>query len=90
MLDARCGSDLLGETYAPVTLEGRLVSTRDGQTVWRRTVFVRSNQEELDGLGKKLKHDKSRRLQASLHKAERKLPGQFHGCVRKEMAPLAR
>ena len=64
---------LLGETYAPVTLEGTLTERNDHKVIWEDSYFVTENDAELAKLGPAEKKDKSRQLRASLHKAETKL-----------------
>jgi len=59
---------LLGETYAPVTIEGEL--TYQSGIIWKDSYFVTKNEGELK---KDERKDKSKQLIASLHKAENKL-----------------
>ncbi len=61
---------VLGETYAPVTLEGNLLYLKDQQTIWHDSSFVTENESELNATQKK---DKSLQLKASLHKTEDEL-----------------
>lgn len=76
---------LLGETYAPVTLEGRLTYLRTGKTIWQDSYFVTDNEHELAKLGAKAKTDKALQLQASLHKAEYKLIAALNAYLRKQI-----
>lgn len=63
----------LGETYAPVTLEGRLTDAKDKKVIWADSYFVTENDEETKAISAPEKKDKTRQLAASLHEAERKL-----------------
>lgn len=60
----------LGETYAPVTLDGILIRNSDQTVVWEATEFVSGNDNEVDKLTKEEKEQKKNQLLASLHKAE--------------------
>lgn len=71
---------LLGETYAPVTLEGKL--TYQGNVIWKDSYFVIKNDDELS---KDAKEDKSKQLLASLHKAEHKLLGSADEYIQAEV-----
>ena len=73
---------LLGETYAPVTLEGKLTYVKDHKVIWANSYFVTENDEELAKLGASAKKDKSKQLQASLHKAEHKLFSNLNAYLR--------
>ena len=59
---------ILGETYAPVTLEGHLLYR--GRIIWRDSYFVTENE---DDLAKNERKDKTKQLRASLHLAEKKM-----------------
>lgn len=76
---------LLGETYAPVTLEGKIVNIKDKKVIWKNSYFVTENSGELKKLGKAEKKDKSNQLKASLHKAERKLIENLNAYLIKEV-----
>lgn len=71
---------LLGETYAPITLEGRL--TYRGRVIWEDSYFVTENEGELDPKDRK---DKSKQLVASLHKAESELAEGLSEYLHKEV-----
>ena len=73
---------LLGETYAPVTLEGKLTYAKDHKVIWADSYFVTANDEELARLGASAKKDKSKQLQASLHKAEHELFSNLNAYLR--------
>lgn len=60
----------LGESYAPVTLEGKLVYAKQKKVIWQESYFVTENEDELSDEDKK---NKSKQLEASLHEAEKKL-----------------
>ncbi|WP_298160267.1 hypothetical protein, partial [Ferrovum sp.] len=64
---------LMGETYAPVTLEGELVLASNEKTIWKDSEFITDNSDELDKMPKEQKKKKDVQLQASLHKAESEL-----------------
>ena len=59
---------ILGDSFAPVTLEGEL--RYQDRIIWEDSFFVTDND---DALSKKDKKDKSKQLKASLHKAESEL-----------------
>lgn len=61
---------IMGETYAPVTLEGTLVYLKDKKVLWQASSFITENEDELNDADKK---DKAKQLRASLHKAESEL-----------------
>jgi len=61
---------ILGDAYAPVTLEGSLSYTSNKEILWQDSAFVTENDKVLSKQDKK---DKSKQLIASLHKAESKL-----------------
>lgn len=78
---------LLGETFAPVTLEGRLIYLKTGKIIWRDSYFVTHNKKELTD---KDKNDKAKQLRASLHKAETELMSSLNRYISKEIEkPLA-
>ena len=59
---------ILGDTYAPVTLEGQL--SYQTRVIWQDSYFVTENEHEL---AKSERKDKQKQLLASLHKTESKL-----------------
>lgn len=61
---------ILGETYAPVTLEGNLLYIKKQEIIWKDSSFVTENEAALSDAEKK---EKSAQLTASLHKAEAEL-----------------
>jgi len=63
---------ILGDTYAPVTLEGSLFYMKEQTStiIWKDSSFVTENEDELSD---EEKHIKSSQLIASLHKAESEL-----------------
>jgi hypothetical protein len=64
---------LLGETYAPVTLEAEMIYVKDKTIIWRDDYFITENAEEIEKLSPDEQKDKLEQLNASLHKAELKL-----------------
>lgn len=56
------GSHLFNEHYSPVILEGRLVSTFDGKTLWSDTAFSSIDKKAL----KKLPEDKQKKKEVQL------------------------
>lgn len=76
---------LLGETYAPVTLEGYMTYGKDKKIIWRNSYFVTENSDELKGWSKEEKKDKYRQLKASLHEAEGKLISNLNAYIMKEL-----
>ncbi|WP_297458842.1 hypothetical protein [Ferrovum sp.] len=63
----------VGKNYAPVTLEGKLVTLTDQQTIWKDSSSVTDNSDELKNMSKDEKNNKEVQLRASLHKAEKEL-----------------
>jgi len=61
---------ILGETYAPVTLEASMLYINKNEIIWQDSFFVTENEDELNDVEKK---DKSMQLEASLHKAVQEL-----------------
>jgi len=57
---------ILGEAYAPVTLEASLLYINKNEIIWQDSFFVTENEDELNDAEKKVK---SMQLKASLHKA---------------------
>jgi hypothetical protein len=76
---------LLGETYAPVTLEGELTYPKNNKAIWANSYFVAENDDELAKLGAKGKSDKSLQLKASLHEAEGKLLSALNSYMTKQI-----
>ena len=76
---------LLGETYAPVTLEGKLTYAKNKKVIWQNSYFVTENDDELAKLGGKEKKDKSQQLKASLHEAENKLFSELDSYLTKQV-----
>ncbi len=73
---------ILGETYAPVTLEGSLLYIKDQKIIWKDSSFVTENEDELDDVEKK---DKSLQLRASLHKAITELISSLNDYLQNEI-----
>ena len=71
---------IMGETYAPVTLEGELTYMKSN--IWEDSFFITENNDELK---KDEKKDKSKQLIASLHKAEKKLFTSLTDYIRSEI-----
>ncbi len=76
---------LMGETYAPVTLEGQLVLLRNKQIIWKDSSFVTGNEEELKNLSKDEKKKKEVQLKASLHEAEKELVDSLNAYLANEV-----
>ena len=76
---------LLGETYAPVTLEGKLTYPKNNKAIWGNSYFVTENDDELAKLSAKEKNDKSLQLKASLHEAESKLLSALNSYMTKQI-----
>lgn len=76
---------LLGESFAPVTLEGELKNINNNQVIWHDSYFVTENEKELEGLDEHEKKDKSRQLSASLHKAQTELISDLNGYMSQEI-----
>jgi len=62
------GSYLFDEHYAPVTLEARLISTTDGESIWSDTVFVSIDKDAL----KKLPEPERKKKQVQLYVTAKK------------------
>jgi hypothetical protein len=73
---------ILGETYAPVTLEGSLSYANDKNILWQDSAFVTENDK---ALSKQDKKNKSKQLIASLHKAESKLLTSLNEYIKTEL-----
>ena len=78
---------ILGETYAPVTLEASLSYANDKNILWQDSAFVTENDK---ALGKQDKKDKSKQLIASLHKAESRLLISLNGYIKTELVKHAK
>lgn len=76
---------ILGETFAPVTLEGELVRHADQKIIWRKSIFITKNKDELKKLDDREKNKKEKQLQASLHKAESKLLSDLNHYLKEEV-----
>lgn len=75
----------MGKNYAPVTLEGKLVTVMDEKTIWKDSSFVTDNSDELKNMSKDEKNNKKVQLQASLHKAENELMASLNAYLAKEL-----
>ncbi|WP_434782351.1 MAG: hypothetical protein WJ306_00050 [Ferrovum myxofaciens] len=75
----------MGKTYAPVTLEGELVTLTDQQTIWKDNSFITDNPEELKNMNKDEKNNKEVQLKASLHLAEKELISSLNTYLTKEV-----
>ncbi len=73
---------ILGETYAPVTLEGSLFYLKDKKVIWKDSFFITENEENLSEDEKK---DKSKQLNASLRKAESDLISSLNSYLKNEI-----
>jgi hypothetical protein len=73
---------IMGETYAPVTLEGTLLYLKDKKVLWQDSSFVTENEDELNDADKK---DKAKQLRASLHKAESELINKLNKYLKTEI-----
>ena len=73
---------ILGEAYAPVTLEGTLLYVKNNEVIWQDSSFVTENEDALTDIDKK---DKSLQLKASLHKAEEELISSLNDYLQDEI-----
>lgn len=81
------GADwFLGETYAPVTLDAKLIYLKENKVIWQDSYFIRENDEELSGLSKEEKSNRQKQLQASLHKAEKNMVFDINKYLLEEVA----
>jgi hypothetical protein len=67
------GSYLFNMYYAPVTLEGKLISTADGETVWSHTTFDSIDRKALKKLPEEEQKKKEVQLKVTAEKAEKDL-----------------
>jgi hypothetical protein len=73
---------ILGDAYAPVTLEGSLSYSNDKKILWQDSAFVTENDKVLSKQDKK---NKSKQLAASLHKAESELLTSLNKYIKTEL-----
>ncbi len=73
---------VLGEAYAPVTLEGTLFYVKNNEVIWQDSSFVTENEDALTNIEKK---DKALQLKASLFKAEEELISSLNDYLQNEI-----
>lgn len=76
---------ILGDTYAPVTLEGTLLYPGTHETLWQDSAFVTENDAALSSADKK---NKFKQLEASLHKAELELISSLNHYLQTEILKI--
>ncbi len=67
------GSYLFNRYYAPVTLEGELISTKDGKKVWSSTAFDSIDRKALKKLPEEEQKKKEVQLKVTVEKTEKNL-----------------
>jgi len=73
---------LLGENYAPVTLEATLHYIKNNEVIWHDSSFVTDNEDALNDIEKK---SKSLQLKASLHQAEKDVFSSLNDYIKSEI-----
>lgn len=77
------GSHLFNEHYSPVILEGRLVSTFDGKTLWSDTAFSSIDKKALKKLPEDEQKKKVVQLKVTTDKTEHELVASLEKAVQK-------
>ena len=67
------GSRLFNQYYSPVTLEAKLISTSDAQTIWSDTVFISTDDEAIKLLPEVDRKKRENQLALTAKKAVREL-----------------
>jgi hypothetical protein len=79
------GSYLFNRYYAPVTLEGDLFSTKDGESVWSDTAFDSIDRKGLGKLPEEEQKKKEVQLRVTVEKTERDLLDSLEKAARKNL-----
>ncbi len=79
------GSHLFNEHYSPVILEGRLISARDGKTLWSDTSFSSIDKKALKKLPQDEQKKKEIQLEVTAEKTERELVDDLGKAVKKHL-----
>ncbi len=79
------GSYLFNMYYAPVTLEGELISSSDGGTVWSHTTFDSIDRKALKKLPEEERKKKEVQLKVTAEKAERDLVEDLEKAAKKSI-----
>ena len=79
------GAFLFNSYYAPITLEGELISTMDGKQVWSHTAFDSIDRKALKKLPKEERKKKEVQLKATAEKAEQDLVENLEKAARKNL-----
>jgi hypothetical protein len=82
------GSYLFNRYYSPVTLEGDLYSTKDGESVWSDTAFDSIDRKALKTLPEEEQKKKEVQLRVTVRKTERDLLDSLEKAARKNGAGL--
>ncbi len=81
------GSYLFNMYYAPVTLEGELISTSDGAEVWSHTTFDSIDRKALKKLPEEEQKRKEVQLTVTAEKAEKDLVEDLEKAAKKNLSP---
>ena len=79
------GAFLFNMYYAPVTVEGELISTMDGKQVWSHTTFVSIDRKALKKLPEEEQKKKEVQLKVTAEKAEQDLVENLEKAARKSL-----
>ncbi len=79
------GSYLFNMYYAPVTIEGALISTMDGQKVWSHTAFDSIDRKALRKLPEEERKKKEVQLRVTAEKAEKDLVENLEKAAKKNV-----
>jgi hypothetical protein len=83
------GSYLFNMYYAPVTLEGELISTDDGKQVWSDTAFDSIDRKALKKLPEEEQKKKEVQLRVTAEKAEKDLADSLEKAAKKNLGKLS-
>jgi hypothetical protein len=83
------GSFLFNMYYAPVTIEGELISTDDGKQVWSDTAFDSIDRKALKKLPEEEQKKKEVQLRVTVEKAEQDLADSLEKAARKNLGKVS-
>jgi hypothetical protein len=79
------GAFLFNRYYAPVTIEGELLSTMDGEQVWSHTTYDSIDRKALKKLPEEERKKKEVQLKVTVEKAEQDLVENLEKAARKNL-----
>ncbi len=79
------GAFLFNRYYAPVTIEGELISTMDGKQVWSHTIFDSIDRKALKKLPEEERKKKEVQLKVTAEKAEKDLVENLEKAAKKNL-----